>query len=163
VLIDTHLVPLPGFNRRDVTIRPIVRTDLPAVIALDAHFFGQKRATYFERRLAVLEHPESGNLPIFLAAEHQTILIGFVMGTLSSGEFSLAQVTAIVDSLAVHPRYQRQHIGKQLIEVFLSQGAQLGAKAAYTLVNWENWELLKVFHALGFTLASTIPLERPIE
>jgi hypothetical protein len=31
------------------------------------------------------------------------------------------------------------------------------------LVNWDNWTLLKVFHALGFTLASTIPLERRID
>jgi hypothetical protein len=49
-----------------------------------------------------------------------------------------------------------------LIETFLGRSAALGAKAAYTLVQWENWELLKVFHALGFSLPSTIALERQI-
>jgi len=137
-------------------------SDLAAVIELDATVFGKPRAAYFERRLAALEHPDTGNHLILLVVDSHDDIIGFVMGTLTSGEFGLAQVTAIIDSIAVQPQYQRQHIGRQLIESFLSQSASLGAKAAYTLVQWENWELLKVFHALGFSLASTIPLERQI-
>jgi ribosomal protein S18 acetylase RimI-like enzyme len=160
--MNDHLPSIPGFNRLEVSIRPMRPSDTSAVIELDARVLGKPRAAYFERRLAALEHADTGRHLIFLVADYRDEMLGFVMGTLASGEFGLTQVTAIIDSIGVHPRYQRQHIGQQLIEAFLSQSTSLGAKAAYTLVQWENWELLKVFHALGFTLASTTPLERQI-
>jgi len=72
-------------------------------------------------------------------------------------------VTAILDSIAVHPGYQQQGIGRQLIEAFIKRSTLQGAAAVYTLVNWDNWMLLKTFHSLGFVLASTIPLERRID
>lgn len=160
--MDQHLASTPGINRQEVSIRPMRPSDRASVIDLDARVWGKTRAAYFERRLAALEHADTSHHLIFLAADYRDEIIGFVMGTLTSGEFGLAQVTAILDSIAVHPRYQRQHLGQQLIEAFLRQGAGLGARAAYTLVPWESWELLKVFHTLGFSLASTIPLERQI-
>lgn len=160
--MDQHLAPTPGFNRLEVFIRPMRPSDRAAVIELDGRVLGKLRPAYFERRLAALEHADTGHHLIFLVADYRDEMFGFIMGTLASGEFGLAQVTAIIDSIAVHPHYQRQHIGQQLIEAFLSQSVSLGAKAAYTLVQGENWELLKVFHALGFSLASTIPLERQI-
>jgi ribosomal protein S18 acetylase RimI-like enzyme len=158
--MDQHLAPIPGFNHLEVSIRPMRPSDISAVIELDGHVLGKPRTTYFERRLAALEHADTGHHLIFLVADCHDEILGFIMGTLTSGEFGFAQVTAIIDSIAVHPLYQRQHLGQQLIETYLSQSASLGAKAAYTLVQGENWELLKVFHALGFSLATTIPLER---
>ncbi len=150
------------FNRQDVAIRPMRSSDLPVVIELDAQVYRKPRPVYFERRLSALEHSETGDPRIFLVADYQGNPIGFIMGSLASGEFGLADVTAIIDSIAVHPHYQRRHIGQQLIESFLKQGASLGARVASTLVPWENWELLKVFHALGFSMAATVPLERQI-
>jgi ribosomal protein S18 acetylase RimI-like enzyme len=160
--MDDYLPAIPGFNRLEVSIRPMRSSDTSAVIELDARVLGKPRGMYFERRLAALERANTGQQRIFLVADYRDAILGFVMGTLASGEFGFVQVTAILDSLAVHPHYQRQHIGRQLIESFLSQSTSLGAKAAYTLVQWESWELLRVFHALGFSLASTIPLERQI-
>ena len=75
---------------------------------------------------------------------------------------ALTQVTAILDSIVVHPRYQQQGVRRQLIEAFIERSTRQGAAAVYTLVSWDNWTLLKTFHALGFALASTIPLERRI-
>jgi len=160
--MNDYLPANSNFNRLDVAIRPMRSSDLPVVIELDAQVYRKPRPMYFERRLSALEHSETGDHLIFLVADYQGDTIGFIMGSLTSGEFGLADVTAIIDSIAVHPRHQRQHIGQQLIESFLSRGASLGAKAASTLVPWENWELLKVFHALGFSMASTVPLERQI-
>jgi ribosomal protein S18 acetylase RimI-like enzyme len=160
--MDDHPSSIPDSNRLEVSIRPMERSDLLAVMELDAHVFGEPRAAFFERRLAALELGDTSHLLIFLVAVCHDAILGFVMGTLASGEFGRAQVTAIIDSIVVHSNYRRHHIGQQLIESFLSQSLSLGAKTAYTLVQWENWELLKVFHALGFSLAPTIPLERQI-
>jgi len=148
---------------QEVSIRPLRQTDLSIVVEMDAQVFGSTRPAYFERRLAVLDSADAETRVIFLAAVYQDQVIGFVMGTLAYGEFGLTQVTAILDSIAVHPGYQHQGIGQKLTEAFMKQSARQGASAVYTLVNWDNWTLLKVFHALGFVLASTIPLERRID
>ncbi len=148
---------------QEVSIRPMRQTDLLVIVELDAHVFGSTRPSYFERRFAVLDSTDSEARAIFLVAVYQDKVIGFVMGTLAYGEFGLTQVTAILDSIAVHPGFQHQGIGQKLTESFMKQSAHQGASAVYTLVNWDNWILLKVFHALGFELASTIPLERRID
>jgi ribosomal protein S18 acetylase RimI-like enzyme len=148
---------------QEVSIRPMRQTDLPIIVDLDAHVFGSTRPAYFERRLAILDSADAETRAIFLVAVYQDQVLGFVMGTLAYGEFGLTQVTAILDSIAVHPGYQHQGIGQKLTEAFMKQSARQGASAVYTLVNWDNWTLLKVFHALGFVLASTIPLERRID
>ncbi len=152
-----------NIRREERVIRAMEHADLAVVVALDALVFGSMREAYFERRLAVLDAGDADTRAIFLVAQYRDRVIGFVMGTLAYGEFGLTQVTAILDSIAVHPRYQRQGVGRQLIEAFIKQSALQGGAAVYTLVNWDNWRLLKVFHSLGFVLAPTIPLERRID
>ncbi len=148
---------------QEVSIRPMQQADLQIVIELDAHVFGSTRPAYFERRLLALDNADAGTRSIFFVAIYRDQVIGFIMGTLAYGEFGLMQVTAILDSIAVHPVYQQQGIGQKLAEAFMKQSAYKGASSVYTLVNWDNWTLLKVFHALGFEVASTIPLERRID
>jgi ribosomal protein S18 acetylase RimI-like enzyme len=162
LMVDQYMTAR-GIILREVSVRAMRHSDLATVIELDVHVFGSARPAYFERRLAVLEDGDARTQAIFLVADYRDEVIGFVMGILAYGEFGLAQVTAIVDTIAVHPLYQRQGIGQRLIEAFTMQSASLGAATVYTLVNWDNWILLKVFHALGFSLASTIPLERRID
>ena len=150
-------------NRREVTIRAMEHADLAVIVELDALAFGSMRSSYFERRMTILDAADADARATFLVADYHDEVIGFVMGTLAYGEFGLTQVTAILDSIAVHPQYQRQGIGRQLIEAFIQRSSLQGAAAVYTLVNWDNWLLLKVFHAQGFVLASTIPLERRLD
>ena len=152
-----------NLDLQEVSIRTMRQTDLSIVVELDAHVFGSARPAYFERRLVVLDSANAQTRAIFLVAVYQDQVIGFVMGTLAYGEFGLTQVTAILDSIAVYPGYQHQGIGQKLTEAFMQESARHGASSVYTLVNWDNWTLLKVFHALGFELASTIPLERRID
>ena len=157
---ETFIVNL---DIQEVSIRPMLHTDLSIVIELDAHVFGSTRPAYFERRLAAFDNANASSRAIFLVAVYRGQVIGFIMGTLTYGEFGLTQVTAVLDSIAVHPACQQQGIGQKLAEAFMKQSALQGASSVYTLVNWDNWTLLKVFHALGFALASTIPLERRID
>lgn len=161
--MDDQNTTTASFIYQDVFIRAMGQADLAVVVELDALAFGEMRSTYFERRLAALNEQGADTRMVFLVAEYRGLVVGFVMGTLAYGEFGLTQVTAILDSIAVHPRYQQQSIGRRLIEAFIERGTRQGAAAVYTLVNWDNWALLKTFHALGFVLAPTIPLERRID
>jgi len=153
---------LEGFRREDVIIRVMRRSDLPVIIALDAQAFGTERPAYYEHKLTTFDPANPRAPAVSLVADYHDTVSGFVMGTLAYGEFGLPQLTALIDSIAVHPRLQRQGIGQRLIEAFIEESERHGAASVYTLVNWDNWNLLKVFHSLGFSLASTIPLERRI-
>lgn len=153
---------IPDESRRGVVIRPLRRADLDAVVDLDASVFGAPRRAYFEHRLATLGQTGPQVHTIGLVAEKAGAIVGLVMGTLTHGEFGFAQVTALIDSLAVRPEHQQRGIGRRLATTFLEESAAQGATEAYTLVNWNSWDLLRFFDSLGFALASTVPLRRSI-
>lgn len=153
---------LPAPGSAQMSIRSMCPADLDAIVELDALVFGQGRPAYFERRLGWLSGSESHDGAIGLVAETSGRVIGLVMGTLTAGEFGFTQTTALVDSIAVHPAHQRRGVGSKLADAFLAACAAQGAIEVYTLVNWNSWDMLKFFDALGFALASTIPLRRQI-
>lgn len=149
-------------SQTEVVIRPMRAADLEAVTALDARVFGEPRSAYFERRLASLNRAEPAPRAIGLVAEEAGAIVGLVMGTLTHGEFGFTQVTALVDSLAVHPEHQRRGIGRALATAFIAESTAKGATEVYTLVNWNAWDLLKFFDTLGFVIATTLPLHRSV-
>lgn len=136
--------------------------DLDALVELDALVFGQARPAYFERRLGMLGGSPSHGGAVGLVAEASGRVVGLAMGTLTAGEFGFTATTALVDSIAVQPAHQRRGVGRQLADAFLAACAAQGAIEVYTLVNWNSWDMLRFFDALGFALASTIPLCRQI-
>lgn len=149
-------------ERARVTIRRIQPGDLDAVVQLDAQVFGEPRRTYFARRLAALDWDDPACHTIGLVAEDGAAIVGFVLGTLTSGEFGFTEVTALVDSIAVHPGQQGRGVGQRLANEFIAESAARGARELYTLVNWNTWDMLKFFDSLGFSLAQTVPLRRRI-
>jgi ribosomal protein S18 acetylase RimI-like enzyme len=145
-------------------VRDMRRDDLNAVADLDARAYGEPRRAYFERRLAALDRGDLASQNIFLIAEAggNGAIVGFVMGTLTSGEFGFTEVTALVDSIAVQPGWRRRGVGRQLASAFVAESARRGARDVYTLVNWSSWDILRFFDAMGFCLAQTAPLRRRI-
>lgn len=154
--------PLHHTERTSVTIRRMHPDDLDAVVQLDASVFGEPRPAYFERRLTSLSEHDPESDTIGLVAESRGAMVGFVMATLTSGEFGFTEITALMDSIAVHPAQQRHGTGKRLIEALVAESTSRGARDMYTLVNWNSWDLLKFFDSLQFGLAPTILLRRRI-
>jgi predicted N-acetyltransferase YhbS len=146
-----------------ITVRAMRAADLDAVVDLDARVLGAPRGASFEGRLAALGRGGAADRTIALVAESAGSVVGLVMGTLTHGEFGFAQATALVDSIAVDPARQRRGIGHQLAAAFLEESAARGAYDVYTLVSWNAWDLLRFFDSLGFALATTVPLRRPID
>ncbi len=145
------------------TIRGMRLDDLDAVVQLDARVSGDPRRAYFERRLASLSPDRLDNHTLGLVAEVGGVIVGFVMGTLTNGEFGFTEVTALVDSIAVHPDQQRRGVGQRLARAFVAEGAARGVRDVYTLVNWNAWDMLKFFDSIGFTLTQTVPLHLHID
>lgn len=141
-----------------VIIRGMRPDDLDAVVQLDTHVSGDSRRAYFERRIAALRSDSSDSHTIGLVAEVDGDIVGFVIGALTNGEFGFTDVTALVDSIAVHPDQQRRGIGRRLAGAFVAEGVARGVREVYTLVNWNAWDMLKFFDSIGFSLAQTAPL-----
>lgn len=156
--------PLRAARRVHITVRTVRAGDLSTLVELDAHIFGEPRHAYFERRLAALDRGDPVSQNICLIAEDggTGTIVGFVMGTLTSGEFGFTEVTALVDSIAVQPGWRRHGIGRQLTSAFIAESVRRGAREVYTLVNWNSWDMLKFFNALGFCLTQTVPLRQRI-
>jgi N-acetylglutamate synthase-like GNAT family acetyltransferase len=51
----------------------------------------------------------------------------------------------------VDPVYQHKGIAKKLSRDYISNLKAIGVNIIYTLVNWNDWDLLKFFRAMGFT------------
>lgn len=152
----------PHAEQSRAAIRPMRRDDLDAVVQLDARVAGATRRAYFERRLVALDEETAASHTLGLVADDGAAVIGFVMGTLTSGEFGFTEITALIDSIAVHPGQRHQRIGRQLVEAFLALCGACGARDVYTLVNWNSWEMLRFFDSVGFSLAPTVPLRKRI-
>jgi predicted N-acetyltransferase YhbS len=143
-------------------IREMRPDDLELVVGLDARVFGKARPAYFERRLASLRAHDTSGHTLGLVAEADGSIVGFVLGTLTSGEFGFEEVTVLMDSIAVAPNRQRHGIGHQLTRALVTESAALGARDVYTLVNWKAWDMLAFFEAAHFGLAQTVLLHQHI-
>lgn len=149
-------------ERTRATIREMRPDDLEMVVGLDARVFGKARPAYFERRLASFRAHDSNGHTLGLVAEDDGVVVGFVLGTLTSGEFGFEGVTVLMDSIAVAPNRQRRGIGHQLTRALIAESAALGARDMYTLVNWKAWDMLAFFDAAHFGLAQTVLLHQHI-
>ena len=93
--------------------------------------------------------------------------MGFIMGYVSGWEFGVPDTIGWIDTLGVDPAYQRRGIGtalfKALIENFKYTGREKtigtkevektqieGVNVVYTLANWNDWDLVQFYHAMGF-------------
>jgi predicted N-acetyltransferase YhbS len=149
-------------ERTGATIRSMRTDDLEMVVQLDARVFGIARPAFFERRIALLGAHDSASHTLGLVAEENGAVVGFVLGTLTSGEFGFAGVTVLMDSIAVAPHRQRHGIGHQLTRALVAESAALGARDMYTLVDWKAWDMLAFFDAADFGLAQMVLLHQHI-
>ena len=106
-------------------------------------------------------------------------VVGFIMGYVSEWEFGVPDTVGWIDTLGVDPAYQRQGIGRALfdalIENFRHSGIEKtsgvdrvektrieGVNVVYTLANWNDWDLVEFYHAMGFKKGAMLNLELQI-
>jgi ribosomal protein S18 acetylase RimI-like enzyme len=139
-------------------IRPLQREDFDAVVAIDEKVFNRSRPEYYEIKFnRVLD--EKDRVVNSLVAVADGKLVGFVMGELFVGEYGIPATTATLDTVGIHPDYQRKGVAKQLLDEFVAHLRKAGVEKINTLVNWNDWQLIRFFSANGFEPAKTINLE----
>jgi GNAT superfamily N-acetyltransferase len=95
------------------------------------------------------------------------------MGYVSGWEFGVPDTIGWIDTLGVDPAYQRQGIGRALftalIENFKRSGKEKtpeskieGVNVVYTLTNWNDWDLVQFYNAMGFKKGEMLNLKLQI-
>ena len=140
----------------NVKIRGLKKEDLEAIVAIEEKVLGENRRNYWERKLEGMSYQSSR---VSLVAETEGDVVGFVLGDVSGWEFGVPETIGWMDTIGVDPAYQKKGIATALAHELIKNLKAIGVRTIYTLVSWNDWDLLQFFHAMGFTRGDMINLE----
>jgi len=141
-------------------------------VEIDRKVLGKSRRKHWERKISYADiYPRPA-----LVAEVGGKVVGFILGYVSGWEFGVPDTVGWIDTIGVHPEYQKRGIGKmlfkELIENFKRTGKEEkpeakeseieGVDVVYTIVQWNDWNLLQFFHSMGFKRGDMVNLELKI-
>ena len=140
-------------------IRTLNKGDLVAIIEIDEKILRENRRTYWEKKLELMNNKSSN---ISLIAEVEEKVVGFILGEVSGWEFGVPETIGWIDTIGIDPTYQKKGLATALAHELIKNLKALGVRTIYTLVSWNDWDLLQFFHAMGFTRGDMINLELKI-
>ena len=144
-----------------LNLRPMTLADLDAIVEIDCKVLGKPRPDYWKKKIELpnVRYPFS-----CLVAELEEEVIGFIVGEVSGWEFGIPDTIGWISTIGVDPAYQNRGVARELSQEFIKNLKAIGVTIVYTLINWSDWDLLKFFHAMGFTRGGDmINLELKIE
>jgi len=143
----------------NVKIRSLKKEDMETIVEIDGRVLGDKRRDYWERKL---ERVDNRSSQVSLVAEVEGNVVGFILGDVSGWEFGVPNTIGWIDTIGVDPIYQKKGLATALAQELIKKLKTIGVKTIYTLVSWNDWDLLQFFHAMGFTRGDMINLELTI-
>jgi ribosomal protein S18 acetylase RimI-like enzyme len=147
--------------RRGLTIRPVRRGDLDAVIAIDSQVTGVEKCDYWRsvfRRYGGEARPGAR----FLVAEVEGEVVGFVIGEVRDWEFG-AQPCGWVFAIDVRPDARLTGIGTRLLQNICAVFRRAGVRKVRTILASDNTLILSFFRSQGMMAGRFIPLEMDLE
>ena len=84
------------------------------------------------------------------------------MGEVKLGEFGIPESYAFIDSIGIHPEYQRKGIAALLMDEFMPLMRELKVSSVMTLVAWNAWDLIRFFSRVGFSPSNMLNLKLKI-
>jgi predicted N-acetyltransferase YhbS len=143
----------------NVKIRTLRKDDFAAMVEIERKVLGQVRKDYWEKKLETID-PRSSQASFIAEKEGQ--VVGFILADVSGWEFGVQDTTGWIDTIGVDPGYQKKGLATALIQEVIKHLRSLGVKTIYTLVSWDDWDLLQFFRSMGFTRGDMINLELKI-
>lgn len=145
-----------------IRIRLMDARDFDAVVEIDRKVFNVSRPEYYEMKFEKLLEAQD-SLPVSLVAEAEDgSVVGFVMGELYLGEYGIFHDQAKLDTIGVDPNFQQRGVGRRLLDEFIAHLKKLGVQKIYTLVGWDDSQLVRFFSDNDFSPSRTIHLERDL-
>jgi len=134
-------------------IRQMTKEDLDAIVEIDTKVLGETRKDYWMNKMNDSRPPDAS-----LVAEIDGKVVGFIFGEISGWEFKVPNNIGWLDIIGIDPDYQNRGIAKVLANTLITNLKNYGVDTIYTLVNWNDWDLLQFFHAMGFSRGDMINL-----
>lgn len=130
--------------------------DLDAIVEIDTKVLGESRRDYWFYKII----KQAGSRPVdaSLVSEIDEKIVGFILGEVSGWEFKVPNNIGWIDTIGIDPDYQNRGIAKVLATGLIANLKNYGVDTIYTLVNWNDWDLLQFFHAMGFSRGDMINL-----
>ena len=149
-------------QRSELSIRPVRRGDLDAVIAIDTQVTGLEKRDYW--RSVYRRYGDAAAAPSaqFLVAEAAGEVVGFVIGEVRDWEFG-APPCGWVFAIDVRPDARLAGIGTRLLESILSGFRRAGVRKVRTMLASDNTLILSFFRSQGMMAGRFIPLEMDLE
>jgi GNAT superfamily N-acetyltransferase len=134
-----------------MTVRPLTRDDLDAVVAIDAAIEGRSRRVYLERRLAAaLRAPK---LHAQFAATDAAGLAGYILARVLQGEFGRTEPGLRLEIVGVRRDIQHHGAGTQLLDALGAWARRHGIRDLRTQASWNDHGMLRWLDAMRFSLA----------
>jgi predicted N-acetyltransferase YhbS len=143
----------------NMKIRPLKRGDLETIIEIDEKVLGENRKDYWERKFSLMNDKAS---KVSLVAEVEGKVAGFILGDVSGWEFGVPDTIGWIETIGIDPVYQKKGLATALAHELIKHLKAIGVRTIYTLVTWDDWDLLQFFHAMGFIRGDMINLELKI-
>jgi N-acetylglutamate synthase-like GNAT family acetyltransferase len=134
-----------------ITIRPLLREDLAAVVAIDAVSQGSTRHAYFVRRLEAALREQT--LHAQFAATDDKGLAGYILARMLHGEFGRLAPGLRLEVIGVRDDAKGHHVGACLFDALSDYGRRHGVAEVRTTAAWNDRRMLRWIDAMGFTLA----------
>jgi ribosomal protein S18 acetylase RimI-like enzyme len=131
-----------------IVVRRLRPSDLEPVIAIDARATGRRRTEYFKLKLELARN-ETG-VEVSLAAEIDGMFVGFLIARVYYGDFGVAEATATLEVIGVHPDFRGRGVGHALLSQLTTNLLGLGVGKVSTEVNWDDPHMIAFMHREGF-------------
>lgn len=145
---------------RGERIRPVEADDLDQVIAIDTEITGIEKVDYWYE----LFHRyglRSNHNRLFLVAEEDGILQGYIIGEVRDWEFG-SPPCGWVFGINVRPETREGGIGSKLLDAICAGFKRAGVTKVRTMLARDNGLIMSFFRSQGMMAAPYIALERDL-
>jgi ribosomal protein S18 acetylase RimI-like enzyme len=139
-----------------LSVRTMVQEDVDAIVEIDTKVLGESRRDYWVTK--IIRQAETRPFDASLVSEIDGMVVGFILGEVSGWEFKVPNNIGWIDTIGIDPDYQNRGIAKVLATALIANLKSYNVDTIYTLVNWNDWDLLQFFHAMGFSRGDMINL-----
>lgn len=145
-------------SKTNRVMRVLKSSDMDAIVAIDKTASKEERREYYQRKIEAILNP-THEINTSIVCEVDGKVVGFVMGDIYFGEFGIPEASATIDTLGVHPEFQKHGVASEMLDQFLMNMKAAGVNKVYTLVNWDDFALEKFFSRNKFVPSKRINLE----
>jgi ribosomal protein S18 acetylase RimI-like enzyme len=147
--------------KHNTSIRNALPSDLDSVIALDKLGTKEDKPDYWRGIFAHYVTAER-NDRLFLVAEANGKLVGFIIGEVRAWEFG-SPPCGWVFALNVSPKAREMGIGKRMFDEISERLKRTGVTTVRTMVDRNDRLTMSFFRSMGLRTGSYIELEKPLD